>query len=100
MEMLVIKDGDAVYRVRKEETGCSVFGPQSYIEGDDVLWEVLKAFNDYGVRQGIAELKAKFSDAEPGQIESDLRDLAIYWLENMVFHTWAKEIYDCLGVRA
>lgn len=95
MELLVMKDEGVVYRVRKEEQGCSVFAPQHYIEGDDILFEVLKTFNEHGVPQGIQELRTRFQ-AEPGQIEADLRELATHLIEQCVFPGLSNSILKCL----
>lgn len=91
MQMLVIKDDGIFYRVRKEDVGCSIFTPRYFVEGDDLLFEVLQVLAEKGVVDGIQELKAQYQ-AEPAIIEADLRELADCFLENDIFHDLSRQI--------
>lgn len=57
MKMFVIKDNGNNFRVRKEEEGCSIFGPKNFIEGNNSLFEVLQTIHELGLENGILELK-------------------------------------------
>jgi len=91
-----MKDEDGVYRVRKEDIGCSIFTPQSFVEGDDMLFEILKALHQGGVPGGIETLKTRYQ-AEAGQIEADLLAMAEGFETGCIFPGLSRQIRECLG---
>ncbi len=98
MRLFIIKEEDGAYRVRKEQTGCSIFTPRQFVEGDDVLFDILETFNDKGVAQGLEDLRARYQ-AEPGQIEADLLEMAQGFEESCIFPALTRELKALLGGR-
>lgn len=50
MELFMIEEEDeVVYRVKKKDEGCTIFSSSSYIEGNNILYIILKEISDYGV---------------------------------------------------
>lgn len=86
-----IEDEDGVYTVRKEDIGCSIFTPQNFVEGDDMLFDVLRVIHEKGVPAGIEELKTRYQ-AEAGQVEADLRYLAECFLASNIFRSLSRQV--------
>ncbi len=96
MKIFVIKDEGVVYRVRKEEHGCSVFTPKRYIEGNETLFEILQLISEKGVEGGIGELESRYP-GEKHQIRNDLDELAAFLLEKGVVPGICRQIIDICG---
>jgi hypothetical protein len=91
MKMFVIKDNENSFRVRKEEEGCSIFGPRNFIEGNNSLFEVLEVIHELGLEKGILELKKRYS-SESVQIDNDLLELASNFLEQGIMVNLCSQI--------
>ncbi|WMJ87609.1 hypothetical protein [Anaerocolumna sp. MB42-C2] len=91
MEMLCIVDSGNTYRVRKEEEGCSIFGPGHFIEGNDVLFDILKTFDKNDTENGFNILLKEYQ-VEPEILKQDLLDIAEGFLANKIFIEMAGKI--------
>jgi len=93
MEMILFKEDNDIYRIRKEECGCSIFSNQLYIEGDDMLFYILKKINEIGVEQAIVSFENDF-DVDNGVIKSNLLDMCNNFEENKLFLRLVENVRD------
>lgn len=84
MEMILYKDSNEIYRIRKEEEGCSIFSNVNYIEGDDMLFYILKKFNELGIKSALEEFEKEFPK-NIDEIKNDLLILCKDFKENSLF---------------
>ena len=96
MEMICIVDNGKTYRVRKENVGCSIFGSGCFIEGDDVLFDVLKAFAQEDVEEEYRGL-LKTYQVEERILKRDLWELAIEFEKQQIFEELAVKIRKVVG---
>lgn len=96
MEMLCIVDNGDTYRIRKEDIGCSIFGPGYFIEGDDITFDILKVFDKEGIEEGYRTILRMYQ-VEPEILKQDLLDMATEFESQKVFLEMAgkiKKIFD------
>lgn len=93
MRTILFKDAQDVYRIRKEDEGCSIFTSRKYIEGDESLFFLLQGFNEKGVIETIKSLEKDFSE-DVGEIKKDLLEMCQTWRTEGIFTTTAKQIYE------
>lgn len=91
MEMLCIVDNGSTYRIRKENIGCSIFGPGYFIEGDDITFDILKVFDKEGIETGYRTI-LKMYQVEPELLKKDLLDMATEFERQKVFLEMAEKI--------
>lgn len=92
---MCIFDNGYTYRIRKEEVGCSVFGPGVFIEGDDVLYDILKVIHDNGIEKGYENLLIIY-DVEKGTLKNDLLEMAEGFKAQGIFSELADKITNFL----
>ena len=61
-KILTLTDGTDIFRVRKENCGCSIFTKTSFAEGNDAMFNILETFSEVGVVAGIDQFENKFPD--------------------------------------
>lgn len=72
---MCIVDKGHTYRIRKEETGCSIFGPGVFVEGDDILYDILRTIYENGIEKDYKDLQIMY-DVEKDILKRDLLELA------------------------
>lgn len=95
VEMLNIVDSEKVYRVRKEEEGCSIFGPGCFVEGNDIIFDILKMFENVGVEQGYQRILEMYQ-VEPQILRRDLLEMAEEFEDCNIFMEMAGNIKEVL----
>ncbi|SUY45041.1 Uncharacterised protein [Clostridium putrefaciens] len=83
MNMILYKDANQVYRIRKEDDGCSIFSNSNYIEGDDMTYFIFKKFYELGVSNAINEFIEQFGKKD--DIKSDLMDMCEKFRQEHIF---------------
>ena len=97
MEMFCIEDNDKVYRVRKEEEGCSIFGVGCFMEGDDITYNIIKAFGQNGVEKGYKMIKDEYQ-VEEEVLKGDLLEMFNELLNEHVLDGMARQIINYLSL--
>lgn len=93
MELFTFYDNNQVYRVRKEDEGCTVFSSTVYLEGNDTLFYIIKLIKEIGVNSAIKEILDKFED-ETKMVQADLIDLSNNLIEEDVLVETAHQIIN------
>jgi len=95
MAIFIVKDGNQIYRVRKEDVGCSVFCNESYIEANDSIYNMLYIISEKGVKSYLDEVFNLYNE-ERNIITNDLLEIAYSFIESAIFIEIANELIKTL----
>lgn len=91
MNTFIFKDNGNHYRVRKEESGCSVFTQNKYVEGNDMLFDILLEFNTNGIELGITKFMNTFPQNHQ-EIENDMLEICTNFENEGIFQNLIYEV--------
>lgn len=94
--MFFIVDKEIEYRIDKEDFGCSIRGKGLYVEGNDMVYIILSAYNENKIINNLAANLAQDQKMSKEDINEVLTSITQQFKEADIFQDFGTEIHEFL----
>lgn len=93
--MFFIDDNGIDYRVDKEEFGCSIKSYATYVEGNEIVYEILELIAEKDVDETIEVLLENY-DSTKEEVMEVMETIAKLFSDNNILVGIAEKINSCI----